>query len=120
MKTLPICTLLALLALVPARFAVAQSGTPTVAFEPQKLVIEMEVPARVAEVWKAFSTSEGLSTWLAPNCVVELHAGGEWTVHFPDGSTGGGNVVSFETEKQMVISALAPDQFPHVRAERTR
>jgi len=28
--------------------------------------------------------------------------------------------VSFVPEKEMVIAALAPDQFPHVRAERTR
>lgn len=120
MKTLLASTLPVLLALFPARFVGVQSGAPTVVPDPQKLVIEMEVPARVAEVWKAFSTSEGLSTWLAPNCVVELRAGGEWTVHFPGGSTGGGNIVSFEAEKQMVISALAPDQFPHVWAERTR
>jgi uncharacterized protein YndB with AHSA1/START domain len=36
------------------------------------------------------------------------------------GSTGGGTIVSFVPEKEIVISALAPDQFPHVRAERTR
>jgi uncharacterized protein YndB with AHSA1/START domain len=83
------------------------------------LRFEITVPATRAEVWKAFSTSEGLSTWLAPNSNVELKRGGEWMVHFPGGSTGGGNIVSFIPEKEIVISALAPDQFPTVRAQRT-
>jgi uncharacterized protein YndB with AHSA1/START domain len=119
-KTVATCGLAAVLALVPARFAVAQSGSPAVLPEPLQLVIEVEVPAPVGEVWRAFSTSDGLSTWLTPNAVVDLRTGGEWTAHFPGGSTGGGTIVSFVPEKEMVISALAPDQFPHVRAERTR
>src|SRR5205085_1366274 len=111
--------LLAAVALVPAPFVFAQSPAPTTAPEPLKLVIEVEVPAPVSEVWRAFSTSQGLSTWLAPNSVVDLRPGGEWMVHFPGGSTGGGNIISFVPEKEMVLAALAPDQFPHVRAERT-
>jgi uncharacterized protein YndB with AHSA1/START domain len=83
------------------------------------LRVEVTVPAPRAEVWKAFATSEGLSSWLAPNSNVELAPGGEWMVHFPGGSTGGGNIVSFVPGKEIVISALAPDQFPAVRAQRT-
>jgi len=120
MKTFIASSLAAVLALVPVRFAVAQTDSPAAVHEPQQLVIEVEVPAPVGEVWHAFSTSEGLSTWLTPNAVVDLRPGGEWTAHFPGGSTGGGTIVSFVPEKEMVIAALAPDQFPHVRAERTR
>lgn len=83
------------------------------------LRVEITVPATRAEVWKSFSTSEGLSTWLAPNSNVELKPGGEWMVHFPGGSTGGGNIVSFVPGKEIIIKALAPDQFPTVRAQRT-
>jgi uncharacterized protein YndB with AHSA1/START domain len=83
------------------------------------LRVEVTVPAPRAEVWKAFATSEGLSSWLAPNSVVELRPGGEWMVHFPGGSTGGGNIVSFVPGKEIVIAALAPDKFPTVRAQRT-
>jgi uncharacterized protein YndB with AHSA1/START domain len=90
------------------------------AHSPEKMLrVEITVPAPRAEVWKAFATSEGLSTWLAPNSNVELRKGGEWMVHFPGGSTGGGTIVSFVPEKEIVISALAPDQFPTVRAQRT-
>src|ERR1700734_2075782 len=84
------------------------------------LMLEVTVPAPLAEVWKAFTTSEGLSTWLTPGAVVDLREGGEWTAHFPGGSTGGGTILSFVPEKELVLSALAPDKFPTVRAQRTR
>ena len=58
---------------------------------PRQLVIEVEIPAPIQEVWKAFSTSEGLSTWLFPeNATVDLKPGGDWLVHFPVSSLGGG------------------------------
>lgn len=84
------------------------------------LVIEVTVPAPIGEVWKAFTTSEGLSTWLTPNAEVDLREGGEWTAKFPGGSTGGGTILSFVPDKELVISALAPDKFPTVRATRTK
>jgi uncharacterized protein YndB with AHSA1/START domain len=120
MRNLTVCFLAGVISLVPGRSAVAQSASPAAIAPPQQLMIEVEVPASPPEVWKAFTTSDGLSTWLTPNAVVDLKPGGEWTAHFPGGSTGGGTIVSFVPEKELVISAMAPDQFPHVRAERTR
>jgi uncharacterized protein YndB with AHSA1/START domain len=87
---------------------------------PEKaLVLEVVIPATEGEVWKAFTTSEGLSTWLTPNAVVDLRNGGEWTAHYPGGHTGGGTIVSFTPERELTLSAMAPEQFPHVRAQRT-
>jgi uncharacterized protein YndB with AHSA1/START domain len=103
--------------LIPRSASAAMAASPDAA--GTMLRVEITVPAPRAEVWKAFATSEGLSTWLAPNSNVELRKGGEWMVHFPGGSTGGGNIVSFVPEKEIVLSALAPDQFPTVRAQRT-
>lgn len=97
----------------------AQAGQETTAAE-KALVIEVSIPAPRAEVWKAFATSEGLSTWLTPGAVVDLRPGGEWTAHFPGGKTGGGTIVSFVPEQEMVLAAMAPERFPAVRAERTR
>jgi uncharacterized protein YndB with AHSA1/START domain len=83
------------------------------------LIFEVEVPAERSAVWQAFATSDGLSTWLTPGARVDLRKGGEWTAHFPNGSTGGGTIVSFVPETELVIAAMAPKQFPTVRAERT-
>jgi uncharacterized protein YndB with AHSA1/START domain len=117
-RNLQVSALLALLLLLPAGSATAQEMTAVPA--ERQLIIQVEIPAPVAAVWQAFSTSEGLSTWLAPNAVVDLRPGGDWMVHFPGGSSGGGTIVSFVPQKEIVLAALAPDQFPHVRAERTR
>jgi uncharacterized protein YndB with AHSA1/START domain len=96
------------------------SGDPAVPTDAtQALVIEMSIPAPLPEVWRAFTTREGLSSWLAPDVSVDLKNGGDWLVMFP-GSTAGGTIVSFVPERELVISALAPDRFPHVRATRTR
>ncbi len=104
-----------------ATLTFAQSPVKTVKRPaPDKaLIFEVTVPASRADVWKAFTTSEGLSTWLTPGAIVDLRKGGEWTAHFPGGSTGGGNILSFIPEKEVVIAALCPDQFPTVRATRT-
>jgi len=107
---------LTLAAAIPVGPAFAQAQP---AASGKALVIELSIPAPCAAVWEAFTTSAGLSTWLTPGAVVDLRPGGEWTAHFPGGSTGGGTIVSFIPEQEIVINALAPDQFPTVRAQRT-
>ena len=84
------------------------------------LALEVTIPAPRAVVWQAFTTSNGLSTWLTPGAVVDLRPGGEWTAHFPGGKTGGGTILSYVPEEEIVLSAMAPERFPTVRAERTR
>ena len=108
-------------ALAAAAFAGGPSHvTVTRVPAPNKaLKFEVEVPASVEAVWQAFSTSEGLSAWLTPGAVVDLRKGGEWTAHFPGGKTAGGAMVSFIPQREMVMSAMAPERFPTVRAERT-
>jgi uncharacterized protein YndB with AHSA1/START domain len=112
-------TLLLLLAAVTT--AIGQSPV-TVVKQPlpnKALIFEVFIPASPAAVWQAFSTSDGLSAWLTPGAVVDLRPGGEWTAHFPGGKTGGGTIVSFVAQKEMVLAALAPEQFPSVRQQRT-
>jgi uncharacterized protein YndB with AHSA1/START domain len=104
-----------------AQTTTAGAVTVTRTSSPERrLDFEVTVPAPVADVWQAFSTSKGLSTWLWPNAMVDLKPGGDWIVKFPGGSTGGGTIVAFDLEKRIEIAALAPDQFPTVRRDRTR
>ena len=87
---------------------------------PEKaLLFEVSVPAPIDDVWTAFTTSEGLSTWLTPGAVVDLRKGGEWTAHFPGGATGGGTLIDFSPKTKIVMLAKAPPSFPHVAAEGT-
>jgi uncharacterized protein YndB with AHSA1/START domain len=107
--------------LAAATVAFAQSPVKVVkrAAPNKALIFEVTIPAERAAVWQAFSTSDGLSTWLTPGGTVDLRKGGEWTARFPNGSTGGGTILSFVPETEIVIAAMAPERFPTVRAERT-
>ncbi len=111
--------LLFFLAFAPLLPAQSPVKVTRVASPERALVFEVDLPASIDDVWTAFTTSEGLSTWLTPHATVELRNGGEWTAHFPGGATGGGTIVSFEPKGQIVMAAKAPPQFPHVNAERT-
>ncbi|HEX3572477.1 MAG TPA: SRPBCC domain-containing protein [Acidobacteriaceae bacterium] len=112
--------LLALVLALPISGVTAKAATPLPAGVADKaLVIELTIPAPLADVWEAFTTEKGLNTWLAPSTTVSLRPGGDWLVHFGP-STGGGTIVSFVPQKELVIAALAPDKFPAVRAARTR
>src|ERR1035438_6865658 len=80
---------------------------------PEKaLIFEVTIPASRAAVWQAFSTSDGLSTWLTPGAVVDLRKGGEWTAPFPGGKTGGGTILAYVPEREMTLSAMAPSNSP--------
>ncbi|MFN2634756.1 MAG: SRPBCC domain-containing protein [Thermoanaerobaculia bacterium] len=57
----------------------------------KRLYFEVVVPATPERVWAAFTTSEGLTTWLAPSAKVRLELGGEWQVSFGSGAPSGGN-----------------------------
>jgi uncharacterized protein YndB with AHSA1/START domain len=98
----------------------SQKPTTSPSSTDKVLILTIAVPAPRAAVWHAFATSDGLSTWLTPGAVVDLRPGGEWTAHYPGGKTGGGTILSFIPEEEIVISAMAPEQFPTVRATRTR
>src|SRR5580765_1174947 len=88
--------------------------------QPAKaLRFEVIVPASVDDVWTAFATTEGLATWLWRDVRVDLRNGGDWLVLYPGGKTGGGTILSFEPGRRITIAAMAPEQFPEVRARRT-
>jgi uncharacterized protein YndB with AHSA1/START domain len=70
-------------------------------------------------VWNAFSTRDGAVTWLWSDVRIDMRPGGDWLVLYPGGATGGGTIVSFVPRRELIVRALAPEQFPTVRAERT-
>ena len=121
MKAACLFALSAMAAIVCAQTPAAQSPVKvTKQSAPDKaLIFEVTIPVSRAAVWQAFTTSDGLSTWLTPGAVVDLRKGGEWTAHFPGGKTGGGTILSFVPEEELTLAAMAPEQFPAVRAQRT-
>ncbi len=87
---------------------------------PKRFDMAVTVPATVDQVWDAFTTPAGLTTWLAPFAQVELAVGGPWHVSVtPDGATAGGTVLLYQPKSLLALSAMAPTQFPTVRRQRT-
>jgi uncharacterized protein YndB with AHSA1/START domain len=93
---------------------VTKTGSPEKA-----LLFEVTVPAKLDDVWRAFTTKEGAQEWLWQDMTVELRDGGDWIVNYPGGKTGGGTIVSFEPMQSISMRAMAPERFPEVRRERT-
>ena len=95
-----------------------QAGPVTVqqVAAPEKaLRFEVTVPAPVDEVWAAFTTKEGLQTWLWKDVRVDLRPGGDWIVQYTPTATGGGTILSLAPRHEIAIRALAPERFPAVR-----
>jgi uncharacterized protein YndB with AHSA1/START domain len=103
------------------------AGTPEVVHEgpvtvtkvqsPKKeLRMEVLVPGARDAVWQAFTTTEGLNSWLWKDCAVDLRKGGSWIVNFPGGKTGGGTIEKFKRGSEIRMHAMAPEQFPTVRS----
>jgi uncharacterized protein YndB with AHSA1/START domain len=126
MRILPrIALLLSGLTLVCGSAAAQTSNngavTVTRTASPEKrLDFEVTVPAPVGDVWQALTTSEGTSTWLWRDTEVDLRVGGNWLVKYPGGSTGGGTILEIVPQQRLAIAAMAPEEFPTVRRERTR
>jgi uncharacterized protein YndB with AHSA1/START domain len=87
------------------------------------LVFETVVDAPLSEVWEAWSTSEGLSQWMAPLVEIDLQVGGLMRSNYnQDGKLGDpqtiiNTILSFEPQRMISIKvAKAPEGFPFPHA----
>ncbi len=87
--------------------------------EVSPLIHEGIVDAPLSEVWKAWSSSEGLRLWMAPHAEIDLRVGGLMRANYnPDGQLGDAGtivntVLSFDPERMISIKVQqAPEGFP--------
>lgn len=91
-----------------------------------RIVKETVVPAARAEVWRAWTTSEGIASFFCERNHVELRVGGAFEMYFdpskPEGQQGseGCRILAFLPEEMLAFSWNAPPQFPEVRRQRTQ
>ena len=81
------------------------------------------VESSVEQVWAAFTTSEGLRSWLAPHAEIDLKVGGLMRTNYnPQGQLGDAGtienvILSFEPQRMMSIKvAKPPANFPFPNA----
>ena len=108
-----------------AVFAFAQAVASAQSLAPD-IVVNKTINAPVAEVWKAWTTTEGIESFFAPKAVkVEPVPGGAFELWFgvdqPEGSRGceGCKVHSVRPMEQLVLEWNAPPTIPAIRPLRT-
>lgn len=87
---------------------------------------QVAVHATAADVWAAWTTRDGLVTFMAADAKVSMTPGGPYEIYFnmaaPEGKRGseGCTVVEFSEPRHLAFTWNAPPQFPEIRAQRTR
>jgi len=92
---------------------------------PAAIVKTRTVGAGRADVWSAFTTSEGATTFFARGARIELRRGGVYEIYFnPDADPGdrgseGCRVLSYLDGRMISFTWNAPPTFPELRWQRT-
>lgn len=121
---LPVATCVAVLPLLFVSAALAaqevENSTYTAPDGTRVLRHTSEVPASVAEVWEALTTTDGVRSWAVPVAEVDFRLGGIWESSYRlDGRIGDernirNRFISYLPLKMVSIQAVqAPPGFPH-------
>jgi uncharacterized protein YndB with AHSA1/START domain len=114
----PICARIAGAALLAA----ASLCTPA---EERVIAKQVMVNAGVDAVWNAWTTTQGIKSFFAPDARVEARAGGPFEIYFnpyaPPGSKGADDMrfLALQPQKMLSFTWNAPPYFPEVRGQRT-
>jgi uncharacterized protein YndB with AHSA1/START domain len=86
---------------------------------------EMVVNAPIGRVWEAWTTEDGIRSFFAPDCSIDLRVGGRFELYFlPDGEPGkrgseGVTFMAIQPEKMLSFTWNAPPHLPEARAQFT-
>lgn len=103
-------------------FNAAQTSSQT---SERAVVAEVIVNASLAETWDAWTTEEGIKSFFAPACKIDLRVSGAYEMYFapeaPAGQRGGeGNIVlAIQPQKMLSFTWNAPPTLPNVRQQHT-
>lgn len=93
--------------------------------EERVLVKLATISAPVDEVWKAWTTTEGIKSFFAPDARIEARPGGAFEVYFnpyaKPGMKGADDMVFLALQEKRMLSFTwnAPPHLPGVRSQRT-
>lgn len=94
----------------------ALSGT-LVAQEGRE-VFDVEIDASIDEIWEAFTTTEGLKSWVAPLADIDFRVGGKWRANYNkdgalgDASTIENTILCYDPKRMIALKATGfPEDF---------
>lgn len=91
----------------------------------RSIVKEVTIPVGVEESWNTWTTKQGLESFFAPECHVELELFGRFEIFFfPDAEPGrkgaeNNKILAVEPNKMLSFTWDAPVTMPEVRKQRT-
>jgi uncharacterized protein YndB with AHSA1/START domain len=89
------------------------------------LAAEFEVNAPIEKVWEAWTTPQGIKTFFAPDCKVDLRVDGAYEIYVaPEAKPGerggeGMRILGLEPMRRFAFTWGAPPTIPYVRGQRT-
>ena len=110
---------LALLAATPLPLTARNSGALPPANSERVVRVQGNVNAPVAEVWRAFTTSQGAQEFFAQKANIHLAIGGPYEIQFDPADdrsgTKGLKILSYVPDEMISFQWNAPPEFPDVR-----
>lgn len=91
----------------------------------KSIFAEIIVTADIKDVWDAWTTADGIKSFFAPDCKIELQPDGMYEIYFdleaPEGERGGEGVrvMAIQHLKMFSFTWNAPTSLPEVRGQRT-
>jgi len=111
--------------LVSIVFSMTAMSAMTASASEPVIELSVAVKAPVAEVWKAWTTSEGIVSFFAPEARVQARPDGPFVIiidpYAPPGLQGADDmrVLAVETERLLSFTWNAPPSLPEARQQRT-
>jgi uncharacterized protein YndB with AHSA1/START domain len=96
-----------------------------VAAQDRAINEKVTVKANVDDVWKAWTTTEGVKTFFAPDAKVELRVDGPFEIYInplaEPGQKGADDmrILAFQDKKMLTFTWNAPPSLPEARKQRT-
>jgi uncharacterized protein YndB with AHSA1/START domain len=96
-----------------------------VAAQDRAINEKVTVKANVDDVWKAWTTTEGVKTFFAPDAKVELRVDGPFEIYInplaESGQKGADDmrILAFQDKKMLTFTWNAPPSLPEARKQRT-
>lgn len=112
------------LVVLPLAAALAAGSASAIPPGPVKKAVIVAAPP--AEVWAAWTTTDGAKTFLAPGARIDAKPGGAYEIWFfpeaPEGSRGcdGCTVISAEAPKRLAFTWSFPPSIPELRDTGTK
>ncbi len=86
---------------------------------------EININANINEVWKAWTTVEGIKSFFAPDCKIDIRVNGKYEILFLQNEKPGRKgsedciILGIEENKMLTFTWNAPAELPLARAQRT-